>query len=285
MAASEPHQDRIEHAIKRLKSLHDGEAGFSEVVGLGAAAVPALLSLLFEREPSGLHQARCRAAEALAALKAFDALGDFLRDARTISDPVERLGEDAVLSTAARSIARLNENWVYRLLVELAHRRKLNGVLAGLGAFGRKASVPILVDALSEDDVRLTAEAVLRTFGAAARRDLVAAAVDQGHDERSESESHLRKRRSALGLLLELGIARRHWPVLRALIDDEDRHIALLACGAAVEFGAATDGPRAMERLRKLKIKADWLERSRVDDLIGILSARDTGRLKRTSTR
>ena len=70
---SESLQVRIEHAVGRLKSLHDGDSGFLEVVELGPDVVPALRRLLFEPEPSGLHQVRGRAAEALAALGAFDA--------------------------------------------------------------------------------------------------------------------------------------------------------------------------------------------------------------------
>jgi HEAT repeat protein len=71
-------QVRIENAIGRLKSLRDDDAGFVELVELGPDAVPPLRRLLFEPEPSGLHQVRGQAAEALAALGAFDVLADFL---------------------------------------------------------------------------------------------------------------------------------------------------------------------------------------------------------------
>ena len=107
-------QFRIEHAVGRLRSLHDGDAGFFEVVALGPDVVPALRRLLFEPEPSGLYQVRGRAGEALAALGAFDVLADFLRSRQPIADPVERLGEEVVIGAAARAIARLREEWVYR---------------------------------------------------------------------------------------------------------------------------------------------------------------------------
>jgi hypothetical protein len=103
---SESLQVRIEHAVGRLKSLHDGDSGFLEVVELGPDVVPALRRLLFEPEPSGLHQIRGRAAEALAALGAFDVLADFLRSRQPIADPVERLGEEVVTGAAARASAR-----------------------------------------------------------------------------------------------------------------------------------------------------------------------------------
>lgn len=264
-------QFRIEHAFGRLRSLHDGDAGFFEVVALGPDVVPALRRLLFEPEPSGLYQVRGRAGEALAALGAFDVLADFLRSRQPIADPVERLGEEVVIGAAARAIARLREEWVYRLLADLAAHCCVAGVLAGLGSFHRKDSIGIFIRALSEDEVRLTAEAVLRGFGGAARPALIAAALDRGDARNSESESHLRKRRSALGLLLEIGVPPKKWPVLRPLLEDSDRQIVLLACRVCFELGSAQDLARSAGRLIDLRSGADWLEQERIDDLLTAL--------------
>jgi len=167
----------VASAIDRLTSLHDGDRAFSDVVGFGIEAVPELRTLLLQREPSGLYLVRRRAAEALSALKSFDTLGEFLRLDREIDDPVERLGEEVVISTAARLIAQLREEWVFQLLLTLAKRCTLSGVLAGLGAFKRTESIPYLVRALAEDDLRPTAEGVLQSFGRAARPQLVRAAI------------------------------------------------------------------------------------------------------------
>jgi len=261
-------QFRIEHAVRRLKSLHEGDSGFLEVVDLGPDVVPALRRLLFEPEPSGLHQVRGRAAEALAALGAFDVLADFLVSRDPIADPVERLGEEVVIGAAAHAIARLREEWVYRLLRVLATHRCITGVLAGLGSFHRKDSIEIFIRALDEDEVRLTAEAILRVFGRAARSALIEAALDRGNADRSENESHLRKRRSALGLLLEIGIPPKKWLVLRPLMEDSDRQIALLACRFCFEFGSAQDLARSARRLIDLRPGSDWLERELIDELL-----------------
>ena len=206
---SESLQARIERAVGRLKSLHDGDTGLLEVIKLGPDVVPALRRLLFAPEASGLYQTRHRATEALAALGAFDVLADFLRSRRPIADPVERVGEEVVIGAAARAIARLREEWVYRLLSNLAAHWRVTGVLAGLGSFHRKDSIEIFVSALGEDELRLTAEAILRGFGRAVRPTLVAAALDRGDARNSESESHLRKRRSALGLFSRLASRQR----------------------------------------------------------------------------
>ena len=162
---------------------------FLDVVSFGVEAVPELRNLLFQREPSGLYLVRRRAVEALAALKSFDTLGEFLRLDREIDDPVERLGEEVVVSTAARLIAQLREEWVFQLLLGLAKRRGLSGVLAGLGAFKRPESIPCLVRALTEEDLRPTAEGVLRSFGRAARPQLVWGAIHSIDPIRPDSET------------------------------------------------------------------------------------------------
>ena len=154
-----------------MKSLHDGDTGLLEAIKLGPDVVPALRRLLFAPEPSGLHQARHRATEALAALGAFDVLADFLVSRQPIVDPVERLGEEVVIGAAARAISRLREEWVFLLLAVLAAHRCIPGVLAGLGSFHRKDLILIFVSALGEDELRLTAEAILRGFGRAVRPD------------------------------------------------------------------------------------------------------------------
>jgi len=265
--------ERLRRAIARLTSLHDGEAGLVDVVALGPVAIPALTEVLFSREPSGLFQARCRAVEALAALKAFSVLGEFLRLGHDKQDPVERLGEDAVVSTAARAIARLCEPWVYELLLDLARRRPLSGVLVGLGSFLRDESLAVFIDALQEDDLRLTAEAILRSFGTKARSALTAAALEREEDPAGESDSHLRKRRSALALLGEIGVPRREWRRLRCLIDDDDHQVALFACEIGLKLGTATDRVQIASRLHALRPTVVWIHRERIDMLMNSLAA------------
>ena len=261
-------QVRIANAIARLKSLRDGDAGFVELVGLGPDVVPPLRRLLFEPEPSGLHQVRGRAAEALGALGAFDVLADFLVSRHPIADPVERLGEEVVIGAAARAISRLREEWVFLLLAVLAAHRCISGVLAGLGSFHRKDSIGIFIDALGEDETRLTAETILCGFGRAARPALIAAALDRDNANRSENKSQLRKRRSALGVLLEIGIPRKKWLVLRPLMEDSDRQIALLACRFCFQFGSGQDLARCATHLIDLRSGADWLECELIDELL-----------------
>jgi HEAT repeat protein len=262
-----PRSFELIRAIERLKSLHDGERGFAEVVSLGVEAIPALRDILFRREPSGLHVVRCRAADALAALKAHDVLAEFLQLEREISDPIERLGEDAVINSAARGLARAGDERAFRLLSGLARHRLLNGVVAALGSFRRAETIPLLVKALAEDHVRLTAEAAIRSIGAAARPALIEAAATPDDRDR-ESESSLRKRRSAIALLVDLRASRKEWPALRPLMLDKDVQVAILACRLGLAAGEPVERSYAISRLGALRSGAHWLERLQIDQYL-----------------
>ncbi len=257
MTATLPHPDDLQHAISKLKSLHDGDRGVVEIVAWGNRAIPVLRALLFEREPSGLYQVRCRAVDALAALRAYDVLIDFLRMPHEAADPVERLGDDAVINAAALALTTVREEHVFQLLLTLAKHRRLAGVIGALGASHRPEAMPDLIDALEEDDCRLTAERMLRRFGSSAQPALMKAAILRLPSAEHESESSIRRRRSALGLLIEMGIPPEKWPALRHLITDEDKKIAVLACKLCLK--SAPDRNDAVRRLMDLLPDADWM--------------------------
>lgn len=194
----------LKQAINRLRSLHDGDLGVVEIVACGPPAIPHLRSLLFEREPSGLFETRCRVVQALAALNAGHMLIEFLTTPHESADPVERLGDDAVVNAAARAVTKYRDESVFQLLLSLAKRRPLPGVIAALGSFGRYETIPYLVDALAEDECRSIAEAALEKLGPAARHALITAVSEASSPQESESPSRIRQRQSALGLLVKM---------------------------------------------------------------------------------
>jgi len=201
MNALNPADPEIEVAIKKLKSLHNGDLAFLDVVALGRRAVPALREVLFERDPSGLFEVRCRAVHALAAVGARNVLLEFLRLPHDARDPVERLGNDAVINAAARVVAKCREEHVFQLLLTLAKHRLLPGVIAALGEFQRPQAIPYLVDALAEDECRLAAEIALVKLGHSARPALAQIKTRSRPSRMTESISHLRQRESAQRLL------------------------------------------------------------------------------------
>lgn len=226
-------------ALDRITSLREGDRGVLEAIDLGPAIVPDLAKILFAREPSGLFQTRCRAIDALAALRAFDVLADFLRWLRTADDPVERLGDDVVASAAGRAVAELRNAEISDLLLESARHRPLQGILLGLASFLRRDALPIFINALGEDELRPTAQSCLRRYGSSARSDLLATALERALPMDRESESHLRKRRAALSVLIELGITSKLKDRLFELARDRDPLIAQLARHACALSGSS----------------------------------------------
>jgi hypothetical protein len=197
----------VDQAIKKLRSFHDGDLGVIDVIACGTRIIPVLRTLLFERDSSGLFQTRCRAVDALAALDARDVLLEFLSAPHEAIDPVERLGDDAVVNAAARAVARYRDEQVFQLLLALAKHRPLPGVIAALGKFDRQESIPCLIDALLEDECRPAAEAALDKLGPSAHLALLQAATPPAPSPEGESPSRMRQRQSVFGLLAKIGVS------------------------------------------------------------------------------
>jgi hypothetical protein len=231
----------VERAIGRLGSFVEGDLGVVDVIACGKEAIPALKRILFARERSGLYQTRCRAVTALCALDAFDVLTEFLDTERIITDPIERVGEDAVINAAARALPNVRDTHVFGVLMRLGYHSRLTGVIGALGAAGRLEAIPALVAALDDDASRPVAEAALRKFGWRTGGALLYAATTQLPTPERESPSSVRRRRSALGLLAEVGVTRQAWPMLRLLMDDSDVKIAVCACEICLGRGSAVE--------------------------------------------
>ena len=271
MAWNFPIPEDVQRALVRLRSLKDGDLGVIEIVACGSRAVPVLRALLFEREPSGLYQTRCRAVQALAALRANETLIDFLSAPSDIADPVERIGEDAVINAAALAVAAgLGEERVFQLLMSLADNRLLPGVVGALGMFERVEALPFLVEALAEDESRPTAETALRRLGAKARQSLLVVATRRPPSQDRESESSLRQRRSALQLLLDIGIRPETWPVLRHLPREQDAKIAMLACEICLASGATSEKRTAVRRLLNLLSSANFMLSEEIERCLAV---------------
>ena len=257
------HTQEIERAIAKLTSVQEGARFFAvlDVVALGKEAIPLLRQVLFEREPSGLCQARCSAVAALAALGASDVLIDFLETELLFTDPVGRAGEDAVINAAAGVLPNVHEPRVFALLVRLARSSPLTGVIGALGASGRPQAIPMLIDALEDDASRPVAEAALRRFGKRAEGALLDAATTQRPAPEGESASSARKRQSALGLLAEIDVTRQTWPILRQLMGDTDEKIATLASEICLGCALAVERSKAVRRLIDLLAHEDRTRR------------------------
>jgi len=241
-----------------MMSLHDGDRGLLEVVAYGQEAISPLRFLLFKREPSGIYEPRRRVASALRSLQAYNALREFLALRREIADPVERTGEDAVINAAARELMCRPRETDFPLLLDVLRWRILPGVIESAGAFERPEAIPLFIDALAEDDCRPVAESALRKLGHLTEPALIACVVRRAPSG-FESSTSRRQRRSALELLVEIGIAPERWVWLRHLIDESDAKFAALACKLALMTPRITDKRKALKRLLDLLGGSDWM--------------------------
>jgi hypothetical protein len=264
-----PIPEEVRRAIDKLTSFHDGDVGVIDTIACGPRARPALRAILFAREPSGLYEGRRRAVEALAQLRAYDILIDYLSTPREISDPVELTGDEAVINAAARALGKSGDARALPLLLEFAEHRPFAGVVEALGNLRRADALLYFIKALAEDFTRSVAEAAIRNLGSQARPALLSSARTPSASNTRETVSSRRQRRSALALFAELGpLEDEHRPVLRQLMHDCDVEIASLACHIELANAGGCAKNEAVLRLIELLPSAGWLLSWEIEDCL-----------------
>jgi|GEM_PF-1286139 hypothetical protein len=268
--AAEP-RDALERELadlaQRLRSLHDGELAVFDALALGSEAVPVLRELLFERDRAGIFEPRRRVVRALAALHAFGVLKEFIAGWRPAEDPVERLGDEAVVSAAAGELAVTGDEEAFAVLLGIAREHPIPGVVEAIGSYRRTEAIPVLIAALSDDCAGGPAQRALEELG----QDAVAALVDAalvplaGANGR-ETPSSIRRRRRALSALVKTGARRAVQARLRPLVDDPDAEIAALACRILLTSADEVWTCECVERLVELLRRATWPLRREVED-------------------
>ena len=251
--------------VESLLSLHSTISGEIELLKIGTAAVPVLRQFLFTRVPSGIYQPRCSAVHVLTTLHANVALRDYLTSVSDASDPIERMGDEAVVNEAARALAKSGEPWVFDFLLDLSSRRVSPGIVDALGTFDRTEIIPILVAALEEDDTWVYSATALRRLGVKAHAALVHAASTARPSAANESQSSIRKRRRALDVLANSNLSLDHSMALSKLVEEQDPRIAFLVCKICLQTPGLECRVRAVQRLGELRTNADWILAKDID--------------------
>jgi hypothetical protein len=255
--------------IEKLKSLHDGDIGVVEIIRFGERAIPLVAAILFEPEPSGLYETRRRAVEALAALKAYGMLRDYLRTSRDIADPVERTGEEAVINAAARVLGDFGDEWDLPLLFTLLKQNRFSGVIEAIGKFRLTEALPYFIDALADDFSRPAAEDAILKLGLTSQDALLRCAIRSDPISEREVDTRTQQRRSALRLLLRLRQAPHAlWAAADVLIQDPDPWIAMLSSRLCLDCAVAPTNPAAITRLIGLLKSADGLLAEEIADCL-----------------
>jgi hypothetical protein len=271
----------IRELIRRLNSLQHGERASAMLVACGPRAIPPLREFLLEGKPSTVFQPRRWAVEALAGLGATDVLMEYLGREARLEDPAVRLGEEAVESAAARLLGQWRSEGAYDFLLELSERRMLTGLIEALAEFGRAEAIPYFDRALEDDFYRPAAEEALRKMGAAARAALALSAATPLPDIEEESPSSLRRRRSVLRLLVEMGVAPEDWPTLGGLLEESDAEIVTAAARLAAAAAGPEDRVRAAERVVEVLPEAEWYLQDEVELALVELAPQSRGAVER----
>ncbi|HVB39170.1 MAG TPA: hypothetical protein VND92_11550 [Vicinamibacterales bacterium] len=274
--------DDLDRLILRLLSLLDGEQAAADLVACGPPAVAPLRRFLLDGRPASLPQPRLWAVRALAGLQAWDVLVEYLRHPPEIPDAEVRFAEEVVENAAALALAAWGTEEAFRVLLEVAAERLRPGVIEGLARFGRVAATLYLVDALTDDFCRPVAEEGLRRLGPAAMTPLVTAVCTRRPSAADESPSNLRRRRSALRLLRDIGCGPECWARLRALLGDSMESDPQLLGGLAAvafEIGSSADRTSALDRLLDVLPQAGWDVQDELEPVLAQLFAAAPGRL------
>jgi hypothetical protein len=213
-----------------------------------------------------VFQPRQRAVEVLAELGARDVLLEYLRLRRPIADPVVRFGEEAVRSTAARLLANWPSDELFAALLGLSSTQLLSGLVEALGVFGRIEAASYFLKALGDDICRAAATQALLRIGAKAGPLLVQAATSPYPTGEEETPSSLRRRRSCLRILLELGVSSDEWRQLRDLLRDKDSDLAAQSAFIAMRVAPPEDQEQSVRRLIEILPTANWFLRTEARD-------------------
>lgn len=262
----QPHPGILE-AIRELGSLVNGEEAVERIVSFAQLAIPHLEDLLLDCPPRTIALPRCRAVRALAELGAYPVLIRYFKRYVRPSDPAVLFAEDAVRSAAAQALALVHTDEIYNVLLEAAKLRATSGLVQALASFRRPESVPLLFDLLEDDLCRADAITALQQVPEAAQP--YAILFLRGCTGAQQAGScTLRRRRSALQLLAEFGIANSDWPEIRTYLHDEDLDCVISAAriGFSAAPGYATE--EIVETLIEASSRMNWAQEMETVELL-----------------
>ena len=261
--------------VDRFRNLQEGPLAFHQVVGLGDAAVPALEDLV--RGPSdAVHQPRCLAADALAAIGSAAAVGALTR---ALLDAVGRDPPPALLEAESILVNHIAEHLscfprpeVTETLLSALRRRRYPYCAAALGLTGDLRAIPRLVECLYEDAARPAAAAALRRFGHAALESLAHVLLEPLSAGTPEPPSRLDGRVAAARLLGDFTRSdSRDAPVAVAslvkALSDRQRAVRIEAALSLTRWGARADEDIARILVAALE-EENW---ARAEEIIAAL--------------
>lgn len=213
----------IEARIARLlERLGDAESLLG-LVACGPAAAPAIASRLQGGPAESVYQGRVALCQALAALRRYDLLLEFLDSGPQPSDAVLAHSEAAVRDTAARLLQPAPTATARQRLLAVVGSHCLPGALETLNTWGVAEAVPAMLRCLGDDTARVAALAGLQRL--APNAVLVTAALAPAY-----YPSERRTRCDCLRLLSDRRLNLAQLGALLARCGDPDPEYAAMVC-------------------------------------------------------
>lgn len=267
--------DRAAALVDRFRNLHEGPLVFHEVVRLGDDAVPALGDLVMGPSDA-VHQPRCLAADALAAIGSSTAVSTLTRAFldSVARDPAPQLleAESVLVNHIAEHLSRFPRPEVTEALLSALRRRRYPYCAAALGLTGDPRAIPLLVQCLNEDAARPAAAAALRRFARPALEPVAHVLLQPQNVRTPEPPSRLDGRIAAARLLGDFArAASRDAPLAVAALvkalSDRQRAVRVEAALGLVRCGARADEDAARILVAALE-EEDW---ARAEEIITAL--------------
>lgn len=259
---------RVRQLVEGLNSLMEGESAAAMLVACGARAIPFVSDFLIHGRPASVSEPRRRAVRVLADLEAVNELVRYLELEKNITDPVLKLSEESVESLAAELLARWPTEEVFRALLGLSQRRKLIGLCAAFGKLRRPEAIPVLIRDLGDGVCSRPAEDALLQIGRIAIPELISAALNRQLKGETEIPSNLQRRRSALRVLLSMGLRQGDWAVIRSLSHADDPEIRAYAC--IIGLASASEAERNLLASQMLTVvqSVNWFIQSEIQETL-----------------
>lgn len=244
-----PQRDQsIEEVISELDSLIGGESAVERIVAFGQQAIPHLEQFLLACPPRTIPIPRSRVVRALGELGAYSVLLKYFERYERPGDAAVLFAEDAVRSAAAKELAHVRSEEVYRVLLDATQQRATSGLVQALGEFQRHESVALLFELLEDDLCRNDALIELRKVPEAAKP--YAILLLRGcTDTPIQGSIATRRRRCTLQLLREFGISGSDWPEIREYLHDEDLDCVIAAAHIGFSCAPALEAVTIVEAL------------------------------------
>ena len=268
MGAHQLQPDRsIQKAISELDSLVGTESAVERVVAFGKLAIPHLKHFLLDCPPRTISIPRCRAARALGELGAYSTLSKYFLQYERPADSAVLFAEDAVRSAAAKELALVHSEEVYRVLLEAAKQRATGGLVQALGVFCRHESIPLLFELLEDDLCRTDAMTELRKVPEAAQP--YAILLLRGCTETLiQGTISSRRRRSTLQLLVDFGISEGEWPEIRQYLHDGDLDCVIAAARLGLSLSRDVSRESIIEALIGKSARMNWAQEVEVIEIL-----------------